>query len=97
MVFQPYRRVVRQNTIDIDFSEIIIERRNIQSGHLYPLDRGGKHVPDNTFLMLARSNQLQGNLTAAELIDLMKFIVQQHELNAQRNDELESLIREQTI
>ena len=47
--------------------------------------------------MLARSNQLQGNLTAAELIDLMKFIVQQHELNAQRNDELESLIREQTI
>ena len=83
--------------IDIDFSEIIIERRNIQSGHLHPLDRGGKHIPDNTFLMLARSNQLQGNLTAAELIDLMKFIVQQHELNAQRNDELESLIREQTI
>ena len=83
--------------IDIDFSEIIIERRNIQSGHLHPLDRGGKHIPDNTFLMLARSNQIQGNLTAAELIDLMKFIVQQHELNAQRNDELESLIREQTI
>ena len=81
---------VRRPHVSIGGSTIIIERRNIQSGHLYPLDRGGKHVPDNTFLMLARSNQLQGNLTAAELIDLMKFIVQQHELNAQRNDELES-------
>lgn len=38
-----------------------------------------EHVPSNTFLMLARSNQLQGNLTLDELIGLMRTIVTQHQ------------------
>jgi hypothetical protein len=68
--------------IPISLKEFIADPRSVQSGHLVPLDRGGRHVPDNTFLMLARSNQLQGNLTLDELVALMERIVQRH-----RNDE----------
>lgn len=64
--------------IPISLKEIIADARKIQSGHLHPLDRGGKHEPSNAFLMLARSNQLQGNLTIEELIDLMAEIVKRH-------------------
>lgn len=64
--------------VPIDLKESIEDLRNIQSGHLIPLNRGGKHKPDNAFLVLARSNQLQGNLTLEELINLMKNIVQKH-------------------
>lgn len=64
--------------IPIDFHEVVREARSIQSGHLVPLDRGGRHEPQNAFLMLARSNQLQGNLTLAELIKLMEEIVTKH-------------------
>ncbi len=65
--------------VPINFHEFISNPRAVQSGHLNPLDRGGKHTPDNTFLMLSRSNQLQGNLTVQELIDLMRTIVQKHD------------------
>ena len=68
--------------ININLDGIVDQARAIQSGHLIPLDRGGKHVPGNTFLMLARSNQLQGNLTIAELLQLMRDIVSRHELHA---------------
>ena len=54
------------------------DARTIQSGHLYPLDRGGRHIPQNAFLMLHRSNQLQGNLTLDELVTLMNEIVKRH-------------------
>lgn len=64
--------------IPIDFNEIITDARAIQSGHFVPLDRGGRHEPGNAFLMLARSNQLQGNLTLSELIRLMDEIVTKH-------------------
>ena len=63
----------------IDLMAFVDDRRLVQSGHLKPLDRDGKHVPSNTFLMLARSNQLQGNLTLDELIGLMRTIVTQHQ------------------
>ncbi len=46
--------------IEINLHEIVNDARSIQSGHLVPLDRGGRHEPRNAFLMLARSNQLQG-------------------------------------
>jgi hypothetical protein len=62
----------------ICFRKVIAEPRIIQSGHLHPLDRGGKHIPENTFLMLSRSNQLQGNLTLDELLSLMSEIVTRH-------------------
>lgn len=64
--------------IPISLKSIIDDARIIQSGHLYPLDRGGKHEPKNAFLMLSRSNQLQGNLTIDELIELMDEIVKRH-------------------
>jgi hypothetical protein len=64
--------------IVIDMKDFLRDRKLVQSGHLMPLDRGGKHVPRNAFLMLARSNTIQGNLTVDELISLMEKIVQRH-------------------
>jgi hypothetical protein len=64
--------------IPISLKDVINDARTVQSGHLHPLDRGGKHVPNNAFLMLHRSNQLQGNLTVIELVALMNEIVQRH-------------------
>lgn len=64
--------------IPISLKEFVIEPRLVQSGHLIPLDRGGKHIPDNGFLMLARSNQIQGNQTLEELINIMERIVRKH-------------------
>jgi hypothetical protein len=65
--------------IPIDFETFLSNRTFVQSGHLIPLDRGGRHIPSNTFLMLARSNQLQGNQTLDELIELMSQIVLRHQ------------------
>lgn len=64
--------------IPIDLKEIIGNLKFLHSGHLIPLDRGGKHEPSNTFLVHSRSNQLQGNLTLEELIKLMKDIIGRH-------------------
>lgn len=64
--------------IPIDMDNVIMNAKMIQSGHIFPLDRGGRHIPTNTFLMLARSNQLQGNLSVEELLQLMEDIVKKH-------------------
>ena len=64
--------------IPISLKDVIEDARTIQSGHLHPLDRGGRHIPKNAFLMLHRSNQLQGNLTLDELVALMNEIVKRH-------------------
>ncbi len=64
--------------IPISILPVLRNAREIQSGHLVPLDRGGRHEPKNAFLMLARSNQLQGNLTVDELLALMGQILQRH-------------------
>jgi hypothetical protein len=64
--------------VHIDLNDVLAGTRHIQSGHLRPLDRGGRHEPRNAFLMLARSNQLQGNLTVDELLELMERIVERH-------------------
>ena len=65
--------------INISIIEVLANARIIQSGHIHPLDRDGRHEPSNTFLMLHRSNQLQGNLTVDELLDLMESILEQHD------------------
>lgn len=65
--------------INIDFNEFINNPRIIQSGHLLPLDRGGIHHPDNTFLMLSESNQIQGNHTLRELLARLKGIIERHD------------------
>ena len=64
--------------IQISLKTVMENARTIQSGHIHPLDRGGKHEPKNAFLMLYRSNQIQGNLTVDELIALMDEIVKRH-------------------
>lgn len=64
--------------IPISLKEVLDDARIIQSGHLHPLDRGGKHEPSNTFLMLKGSNNLQGNLTLEELLTLMAAILERH-------------------
>ena len=64
--------------VPIDLRSILTDLRMLHSGHLVPLDRGGRHEPKNTFLVLARSNQLQGNLTLNELLALMNQIVERH-------------------
>lgn len=64
--------------IPIDLRIILQDLRTIHSGHLIPLDRNGRHEPKNAFLVLARSNQLQGNLTLDELVQLMRDILQRH-------------------
>lgn len=78
--------------IPISFKEFIDEPRSVQSGHLIPLDREGTHVPDNTFLMLFRSNQIQGNLKVAELLKIMGDIVARHAELKEQGSKLETLI-----
>jgi hypothetical protein len=77
-IIEPGRYLDPIQLIPIDLSMFVADPPSIQSGHFIPLDRGGRHVPDNAFLMLARSNQLQGNLTVEELIKLMSEIVHRH-------------------
>ena len=62
----------------IPFEQLINEPRTINSGHLTPLDRGGRHIPGNAFLMLYRSNQIQGNQTLEELTDWAHRFVQNY-------------------
>ena len=64
--------------VPINIHDVVRDARTIQSGHLIPLDRGGKHEPKNAFLMLPRSNQLQGNQTRDELLALMEEILARH-------------------
>ena len=64
--------------IPISLKDVMVDARIIQSGHVHPLDRGGRHEAKNAFLMLHRSNQLQGNLTVGELVELMNEIVKRH-------------------
>ena len=77
----------------IDFIEFLSEPRSVQSGHIFPLDRGGKHIPKNTFLMLFRSNQIQGNLTVKELIVLMRTIITKHDEAEKSGNILEHIIQ----
>lgn len=52
----------------ISFQRLIGHPRSIESGHLTPLDRGGRHISSNTFLMESESNRIQNNLTLDELL-----------------------------
>ena len=53
----------------------------ITSGHINPLDRGGKHEIGNVFLVLHRSNQMQGNMTLSEFLLASNEIVEKHREN----------------
>jgi hypothetical protein len=74
--------------IPLELKPFLENPRSLTSGHLFPLDRGGKHVPENAYLMLYRSNQLQGNMTLEELVDLMKRLVERHAQRAVKGTSL---------
>jgi hypothetical protein len=57
---------------------LIEHPRSIESGHLIPLDRGGKHIPENTFLMESESNRIQNNLTLYELLEWMEKVIRKY-------------------
>lgn len=65
--------------LPIELDNFVADPSSVQSGHLTPLDRGGRHEPANTFLMLKGSNALQGNLTVPELLTLLRHILESHE------------------
>lgn len=58
----------------IGFKEFLQSPKVITSGHLNPLGRGGRHEPSNTYLMLARSNTMQNDLTFDEFLALIADI-----------------------
>ena len=64
--------------VGVSLQAVIESPRLITSGHLHPLDRGGRHTPANTSLMLKASNTLQGNLTVEELLDMIQGVLQRH-------------------
>lgn len=64
----------------ISFPAFLAQPRVIQSGHYVPLARGGRHEPSNTFLMLARSNSMQGDLTFGEFLALIDDILRRQAL-----------------
>lgn len=64
--------------IDVSLRDVTVNPRLITSGHIVPLDRGGRHVPQNTSLILKTSNDLQGNHTIDELLQLIEDILRRH-------------------
>jgi hypothetical protein len=72
--------------IPINFDQLINQPKTIHSGHLVPLDRGGRHIASNAFLMLDRSNQIQGNQTLDELIDWAHRLVQNYSRKTMENE-----------
>jgi hypothetical protein len=77
-IIEPGNYVDPIQKIPISLNDVVSDASTIQSGHLTPLDRQGKHDCMNTFLMLKRSNALQGNLTVDELLELMNMILKNH-------------------
>jgi hypothetical protein len=62
----------------ISLTKVLESPRMITSGHINPLDRGGKHEIGNVFLVLHRSNQMQGNMTLSEFLLASNEIVEKH-------------------
>lgn len=62
----------------VSMTAVLTSPRMITSGHINPLDRGGKHELGNVFLVLHRSNQMQGNMTLNEFLLASNEIVEKH-------------------
>jgi hypothetical protein len=73
----------------IDMRIVVANPRVITSGHIIPLDRQGRHAPNNVFLTLARSNQMQGNMTLPEFLRLAQEIVNRHILHGSFPDDVD--------
>ncbi len=65
--------------IPINFVEMFKDPRIVTSGHIVPLSHdGGFHTIENTFLQLKKSNDLQGDNTVDELLEMMQGILMRH-------------------
>src|SRR6266704_7208451 len=64
---EPGRYLDPVQLVEIDIREVVKDPRMIQSGHLVPLDRGGRHEPNNAFLMLKESNDLRRSLLSLSI------------------------------
>ena len=71
--------------IPVSFTRFIHDPRYVESGHLVPLGRGGRHTPDNATLMLRDSNRLQADLTIDELLETMIGILVRHGYQVSRS------------
>lgn len=60
---------------NINFDAFVQNPKRVESGHYIPLARGGRHEPENTYLMLSRSNSLQSDLTFTEFLALIADII----------------------
>jgi len=65
--------------VPVEFKKFIENPRYIESGHLVPFGRGGRHTPDNATLMLRDSNRLQADLTLDEMLKVMAGILERQE------------------
>jgi hypothetical protein len=62
----------------IDFAEFVRDRRYLESGHIDPHGRGGRHNYNNATLMLRDSNRQQADLTINECLENMARILRNH-------------------
>jgi hypothetical protein len=80
--------------IPVEFQKFITNPRYVESGHLVPLGRGGKHTPDNATLMLRDSNRLQADLALDQLLDLMAGILERQGYAVIRSEKAIALLQQ---
>jgi hypothetical protein len=62
----------------IDFNKFVADRKYLESGHINPHGRGGRHTYKNATLMLRDSNRQQADLTINECLENMAIILRNH-------------------
>lgn len=67
-----------------DFNEFIRDRRYIESGHVVPHAKSGKHNYKNATLMLRDSNRQQADYTIDECIRNMVLVLSNHGYNVEK-------------
>lgn len=67
-----------------DFNEFVRDRRYIESGHVIPHARSGKHNYKNATLMLRDSNRQQADYTIDECIQNMALVLSNHGYNVEK-------------
>ena len=61
-----------------DFNRFVEDRRYLESGHIVPHARGGRHDYRNATLMLRDSNRQQADFTIDECVERMARIISNH-------------------
>jgi len=68
----------------LDFNEFANDGRYVESSHITPHARGGRHSYENSTLMHRDSNRLQADLPIGECLDYMVRILRNHGFNVER-------------